>query len=56
MVGLVTHKIGTSSTANIMVDYIAGWWRNTAAITQIDVFPSGNAFVDGSIVALYGIA
>lgn len=31
-----------------------GWWRNTAAITQIDVTLSSGNFVVGSILTLYG--
>lgn len=30
------------------------WWLSTAAITQIDVFPSANGFVDGTVISLYG--
>jgi hypothetical protein len=32
----------------------SGWWRNTAAITRVDITISGN-FVAGSSVSLYGI-
>lgn len=55
MVGLVTHKKGNSSTLDIDVAFIAGWWRNTAAINQIDVFPSSGAFVNGTTVTLYAL-
>lgn len=34
----------------------AGWWTNkVAAITRIDLFPSGGNFVEGSTFSLYGL-
>jgi hypothetical protein len=44
----------SSVVANIGVEVGACWWRSTAAINQIDIFPSAGAFVDGSVVSLYG--
>jgi len=32
------------------------WWRSTSAINQVDIFPSSNGFVDGTVVSLYGLA
>lgn len=46
-------KVGTAA-ANMYNDCGSVWWRSTSAITQIDVFPSANAFVDGTVVSLYG--
>lgn len=46
-------KEGTSS-GTIQTYANSGWWRNTAAITQIDVFPDSGNFVDNSVVSLYG--
>jgi hypothetical protein len=36
-------------------DIIVGLWRNTAAITNIDVVCTSNTFIVGSIFTLYGI-
>ena len=58
----VFQKSGRSS-GNIIAGTTAGtvWegmgtvnWRNTAAITQIDVFPASGNFIDGTVVSLYG--
>ena len=46
-------KIGTS-TGNIGHSTLSGWWRSTAAITSVVVFPSAGGFVNGSVVSLYG--
>jgi hypothetical protein len=35
-------------------DLITGWWRNTAAITTIVIFPGANNFAIGSSFYLYG--
>lgn len=37
-------------------DAIVGLWRNTNAITEIDLFTSGTSFATGSTFTLYGIA
>lgn len=37
------------------VDLSSGLWRNTAAITSIEVFTFGPNFATGSSIALYGI-
>lgn len=47
-------KVGTGAT-QLYASIFANWWRSTAAITQIDVFPNSSTFVDGSVVSLYGI-
>lgn len=44
-----------NSGGNLYVVVSSGWWRSTAAITQIDVFPDTGAFVDGTVVSLYGL-
>jgi hypothetical protein len=55
----VVHFKGSVRTAaanaNLYVEHGAVWWRSTAAITQIDVFPTSGGFVDGSVVSLYGL-
>ena len=52
-----TYKtaIGRSSAAAISATATVGLWRNTAAITQVDV-KSPNTFTSGSTFTLYGIA
>ena len=50
---IATLKTGTA-VGNLYNEVGSIWWRNTAAITQIDVFPSSNGFVDGTVVSLYG--
>jgi hypothetical protein len=52
---IATLKTGTAA-ANLFNEVGSIWWRSTAAITQVDIFPSGNAFVDGTVVSLYGHA
>lgn len=37
-------------------DAIVGLWRNTSAITEIDLFTSGTSFASGSTFTLYGVA
>lgn len=48
-----TNKRANTS-ANIFRDQFSGWWRNTAAITQVDVNLSTGGFVDGSLISLWG--
>lgn len=48
-----TTKVGTAST-NLTQQVQSGWWRSTAAITEIDVTLNAGNFVDGSVVSLYG--
>jgi hypothetical protein len=47
-------KWGTS-TGTLATNSGSGWWRNTAAITSITLFVSGNNMAAGSYAALYGI-
>ena len=53
-----TYKtaISRSSVADYEVDAMVSLWRNTAAITSIEVKLSGSTFVSGSTFTLYGIA
>ncbi len=44
----------SSSTSTLYTELTTNWWRSTAAINRVDIFPSSNAFVDGSVVSLYG--
>lgn len=48
-----TLRRGTT-VANFFREDASFWWRSTAAITEIDVFPAADAFVDGTVVSLYG--
>lgn len=43
-----------NTVANMFVETGAAWWRLTAAITSVKIFPSAGNFVDGSVVSLYG--
>ncbi|KAF1698364.1 hypothetical protein CSC62_05505 [Pseudoxanthomonas jiangsuensis] len=45
-----------NATANEFMQTGSGYWRNTAAITQIDIALSAGNWVDGSVVSLYGLA
>ncbi len=48
-----TFKGNTGSV--LRSSLIAGWWRNTAAITRITLTPAAGLFTAGSSVYLYGI-
>jgi hypothetical protein len=53
-VGQIFSKDGTSTT-QIFASSSGGTWRNSAAITQIDlVHNGGESFVNGSVFTLYG--
>ena len=45
-----------ASTGSAGVDAFIGLWRNTAAITNIEVFARNDTFAVGSTFTLYGIA
>ncbi len=47
-------KRGTS-TGNLVRFDNAGWWRNTAAITRLAVFPAAGNFAAGTSFYLYGV-
>lgn len=49
-----TLKTGTAS-GNLMITNVALWWRSTAAITRIDLYPAGGKFVPGSRIRLLGV-
>lgn len=52
-----THKtvLTRGNNANQGVDTQVALWRNTAAITSIEIFTSAFAFATGSTFTLYGI-
>lgn len=53
--GLSRGTIRTSTAAaGAFNESFSFWWRSTAAINAVKVFPSAGAFVDGSVVSLYG--
>lgn len=43
-----------AAAGDIIQQTAGGDWRSTAAITDVLVFPVSGAFVDGSVVSLYG--
>ena len=45
-------RSGDSSTG---VDAVVGLWRNTAAITSVNIYARNDSFASGSIFTLYGI-
>src|SRR5712671_6075559 len=49
------RKIGTAST-NLKLSNQAIWWRSTAAITRLDLFPAAGNFVQGSRIRLIGVS
>lgn len=44
-----------TSSANYFVVAAVGLWRNTNAITTIEVFPDSGSFNSGTVLSLYGI-
>lgn len=46
-------RLGTAA-GDIIQQEMGGGWRSVAAITDVTVFPLTGAFVDGSVVSLYG--
>jgi len=54
----VYHALGvqklSTAVGGISERYWSGWWRSTAAITQIVLTPSAGNFVIGSVFSLYG--
>ncbi len=44
-----------NSSGNMVKEDPAGAWRNTAAITRIQVFPAAGNFIIGSTLSIYGI-
>lgn len=47
-------KTGTAA-ANFFSLRSDMWWRSTAAITSVTVFPDANNFIAGTVLSLYGI-
>lgn len=47
-------KYGTSS-GNMRTGQVSGFWRDTSAITRIDLFPGADDFMIGSVFTLYGL-
>lgn len=60
--GTTFQKVAMSSTAakwsntvnNSESILIGGFWRSTAAINAVLIFPTAGAFVDGTVVSIYG--
>ena len=44
----------SAAASGFFVRHGGGWWRNSAAIDTVKVFPLASNFVDGSVVTLYG--
>lgn len=53
-----TYKtlLARGSNAGVGTSLIAGLWRSTSAITEIDLIISSSTFATGSTATLYGIA
>ena len=51
---LASTKTGTS-TGNLLTWLIGGFWRNSAAITSIKIYPASDNFVAGTVASLYGL-
>lgn len=49
-----SRKTGTT-TGNLLVGMIGGYWRNTAAIQGVRLFVGSNGFAAGSRATLYGL-
>jgi len=47
--------VGENNATTVYADLIAGLWSNTAAITQVTLYPSLNSFAQYSTAYLYGI-
>jgi hypothetical protein len=47
--------IGRSNTPNNEVEFAAGLWRNTSAVTSVTCFVDGTTFTSGSTFTLYGV-
>jgi hypothetical protein len=48
-------RAGSQGAAFPGTDIIVGLWRNTAAITNVDIVCTSNTFLAGSTFNLYGI-
>lgn len=48
--------VKTSNAAAGLFSLVSeGWWRNTAAITQVTILPDSGNFIAGTLVSLYGL-
>lgn len=47
-------KVSTS-TGGMAAGRIAAFWRSSAAITQVTIFPTAGSFITGSRLSLYGM-
>ncbi len=44
-----------AAVGNVFNESGQGWWLSQNAITQIELAPTSGAFVDGSVITLYGV-
>ena len=51
---LANLKLGTA-TGDLYDGAGGGWWRSTAAINQVTVYPDSGNFIAGTVISLYGI-
>jgi hypothetical protein len=50
----LTGPKNNTTSGNISINIISGWWRDTSAITRVDVILAAGNFDTGSVVSLYG--
>jgi hypothetical protein len=48
-------KSNQASASDLFTILTAGYWRSTSAINAVKVFPTAGAFVDNTVVSLYGV-
>lgn len=52
--GRLSRKLGTTS-GDLRAITISGFWRSTAPISGVQIFPASGGFVSGSMAAVYGL-
>lgn len=54
-----SSSIGTTyagAGAGAITDFTgSGWWKSTAAVSALDIYPASGAFADGSVFSLYAL-
>lgn len=53
---MVTNsRFRTNTTTDFTLQYVGGWWRNSAAITSVEFILASGQFVVGSRFTVYGL-